>query len=65
MAANGIIYGLFGPEKLNPNLVIVSLTIIAVTLILLYSGRHTRITLPNGISFETNIPDAPDNSNAN
>jgi len=50
------IYGLFGPKKLNPNLIVVGVVLVILTIILVYSGRHSKIMLTKYISIETNIP---------
>lgn len=50
------IYGLIGPKKLNPNLIVIGVVLIIVTIILVYSGKHSKITFIRAVSIETNIP---------
>jgi hypothetical protein len=56
MAAKQNIYGLLGPKKLNPNLIAVGAIIVILTIILVYSGRHSKITVTRVVTIETNIP---------
>jgi hypothetical protein len=44
MPSKDSIYGLFSPKKLNPNLIVIGIIIVILTIILVYSGRHSRIT---------------------
>jgi hypothetical protein len=64
MPAKENIYGLLGPKKLNPNLIAIGAILVTVVLILVYSGRHSRITISKVVSIETNIP-ANDSSKSN
>jgi|HubBroStandDraft_3_1064219.scaffolds.fasta_scaffold244568_2 hypothetical protein len=64
MAAKEGIYGLPSPKKLNPNLIAVGFIIVILTIILVYSGRHSRIAVSKFISIETNIPSAQTDSSA-
>ena len=64
MPAKESLYGLLGPKKLNPNLVVIGAVIVILTIIVVYSGRHTKITISKGVSIEANIPPtAEDTSN--
>lgn len=64
MPAKESLYGLLGPKKLNPNLVVIGAVIVILTIIVVYSGRHTKITIAKGVSIEANIPPtAEDTSN--
>ena len=63
MPAKENIYGLLGPKKLNPNLIAIGAIFIVLVLILVFSGRHSRITVSKVVSIETNIP-AADSSKA-
>ena len=63
MATKENIYGLLGPKKLNPNLVAAGIIIILLTIILVYSGRHSKITITKAVSIETNIPQSVDSTN--
>ena len=56
MPAKESIYGLLGPKKLNPNVIVIGVVFIVIILILVFSGRHNRVTVSNGVSIETNIP---------
>ena len=56
MPAKESIYGLLGPKKLNPNVIVIGAVFIVIILILVFSGRHNRVTVSNGVSIETNIP---------
>lgn len=60
MPAKESIYGLLGPKKLNPNIIVIGVVFIIITLILVFSGRHSRITVSKVVSIEANIP--PDSS---
>ena len=42
--------------NLNPNLVLIGAVIVILTVIVVYSGRHTKITISKGVSIEANIP---------
>ena len=56
MATKESLYGLLSPKKLNPNLIAVVVTIVVLTLILVFSGHHSRIIVTKVVSIETNIP---------
>jgi hypothetical protein len=50
------IYGLLSPKKLNPNIIAIGIILVILTTILVYSGRHNKITVTKTVSIETNIP---------
>ena len=50
------IYGLLSPKRLNPNLVAIGAFLLILVLILVLSGRYSRITLTKSVSIETNLP---------
>jgi len=56
MSTKENIYGLLGPKKLNPNLIVLGAVLVIVTVILVYSGRHNKIKVTKAVSIETNIP---------
>jgi hypothetical protein len=56
MPAKESIYGLLGPKKLNPNLIAAGAIVIILTIILVFSGRHSKIVVTKVVSIETNIP---------
>ncbi|HEV3414467.1 MAG TPA: hypothetical protein VG101_18430 [Puia sp.] len=63
MSTKDSIYGLFSPKKLNPNLLLVVLAIVVITVVLVFYGRHSKITVARVVSIETNIPHSdPDSS---
>ena len=62
MPSKESIYGLLSPKKLNPNLIVIICGILLLTIILVYTGRHNKVTLYK-MSIETNIPPPPDSSN--
>ena len=56
MPAKENIYGLLSPRKLNPNVIVIGAVFIIITLILVFSGRHSKITVSKVVSIEANIP---------
>jgi hypothetical protein len=56
MSTKDNIYGLFSPKKLNPNIIVVGVVFVIITIILVYSGRHNKVTVIKAVSIETNIP---------
>lgn len=56
MPSKDSIYGLFSPIKLNPNLVVIGIIIVILTMKLVYSGRHSKIIFFHFVTIETSIP---------
>jgi hypothetical protein len=56
MSSKESIYGLLGPKKVNPNLIVIMAALVILAIILVYSGRHSKITFNKVWTIETNIP---------
>jgi hypothetical protein len=56
MPSKNNLYKLFDAAKLNPNLIVAGIVIVAVTLILVFSGHHNKIVVSKVIEIETNVP---------
>ena len=59
MSPKPIHYGLRDSRKPNPNLIIIMVTLVILAIILVFSGRHSRITFNKVWSIEANIPPQP------
>ena len=58
------VYGLFDPKKLNPNIVAIVLGIVIITLIVVFSNKHIKMSFSNWWQIEA-IPTPPPDSSTN
>lgn len=53
MSSRKNIYGLFDPKRLNPNIVAIVLGIVVITLIVVFSNKHIKMSFSNWWQIET------------
>ncbi|MBN9382790.1 MAG: hypothetical protein J0H74_18640 [Chitinophagaceae bacterium] len=64
MSSRKNIYGLLDPKRLNPNIVAIVVGIVIITIIVVFSNKHIKMSFSNWWQIEA-IPTPPTDSSAN